>query len=127
MRAKSPTEQHLQAGWELLRAGKAVEAANELGKAADGEGDLAADARYFQSIALIRAGRSADAERALVGFLDHAPKSLRRGRASVMLARLVAARGYARSARAWFESALQDHDRYVVAAARDGLAGLRGN
>jgi hypothetical protein len=126
-RTKSVTEQHLQDGWALLRAGKASEAAAELGKAADGDGDLAADARYFQAVALIRAGRTVDAERALVGFLDHAPKSIRRGRASVMLARLFAARGDGTSARAWFESALEDHDPSVVAAARDGLTALRGN
>jgi hypothetical protein len=122
----SPTEQHFAAGWSLLKQGKAAEAARELGVAADSDGDpqLAADARYFQAVALARAGRKTEAENALVAFLDHAPKSLRRGRAAVMLAKLIAERGDAKSARAWFQSALTDPDPAVVAAARAGLAAL---
>ena len=120
----SATEQHFAAGWALLKDGKAAEAARELGVAADSDGDpsLAADARYFQAVALARAGRKTEAETALVAFLDHAPKSLRRGRAAVMLAKLIAERGDRKSARAWFESALGDPDPAVVAAARAGLA-----
>ena len=120
------TEQHFAAGWQLLKQGKAAEAARELGVAADSDGDpaLAADARYFQAVALARAGRKTEAEHALVAFLDHARTSLRRGRAAVMLAKLIAERGDAKSARAWFESALADPDPAVVAAARAGLAAL---
>ncbi len=125
-RAGSPLEQHFQAGWQLLRGGKAAEAARELGVAADAGGDdpLAADARYFQAVALTRAGRKTEAEHALVAFLDHAPHSLRRGRAEVMLARLIAERGDMASATAWFRSALDDPDPEVVGSARAGLAAL---
>jgi TolA-binding protein len=123
VRAKTPTEKHFQAGWDLLRAGKAADAAIELGAAADAStSELASDARYFQAVALIRAGHSSEAERALVAFLDHAPRSTRRGRAAVMLGRLIAARGDRAGAKAWFESALHDGDPDVVAAARAELA-----
>ena len=120
-------EKRFQAGMQLLKAGKAAEAARVLGAAADEGADdpLAADARYFQAVALTKAGRKTEAERALVAFLDHAPRSLRRGRAAVMLARLIAERGDTTSARAWFESALADPDASVVAAARAGIAALR--
>jgi hypothetical protein len=50
--------------------------------------------------------------------------SIHRGRASVMLARLTAARDDAVGARAWFNAALADRDPAVVAAARAGLAAL---
>jgi len=121
----SPTENHFRAGYALLRANKHVAAAIELGKAADGDGPLATDARYFQAIALSKAGRSRDAERALVAFLDRAPTSVRRGRASVMLARLLVERGDTKTARAWFESALADSDPSVATAARAGIDALK--
>jgi TolA-binding protein len=124
---QTPTEKHFRAGWQLLKAGKAAEAARELGAAADAGGDdpLAADARYFQAVALIKAGRKTEAEHALVAFLDHAQHALRRGRAAVMLARLIAERGDAKSARAWFESAVHDEDAGVASAAKAGLDALR--
>jgi TolA-binding protein len=123
----SELERRFEAGLALLRAGKSAEAARELLAAADAGGDdpLAADARYFAAVALTRAGRKTEAERALVAFLDHAPHSIRRGRAAVMLGRLIAERGDHASARAWFESALGDADASVVAAAKAGLAALR--
>src|SRR6185503_6887538 len=108
----------------LLKANKPSDAARELLAAADAGGDdpLAADARYFAATALTKAGRKTEAERALIGFIDRAPKSIRRGRAAVMLARLIAERGDAASARAWFETALGDADPSVVAAAKAGIA-----
>ncbi len=121
----SPTEQSFRAGHALLRANDYAAAAVELGKAADGDGPLAADAQYFQAIALTKAGRGAEAERALVAFLDRAPGSVRRGRAAVMLARRIVGRGDEKSARAWFESALGDPDPAVSSAARAGLHSLR--
>ncbi|MEO8705415.1 MAG: tetratricopeptide repeat protein, partial [Kofleriaceae bacterium] len=68
-------EQRFQAGWALLKAGKARDAAHELGGAADTAPNdpLAADARYFQAVALVRAGERSEAERVLVKFLDSAP------------------------------------------------------
>jgi hypothetical protein len=119
------TERHFQAGTALLRAGKAADAAIELGAAADSGSDaLAVDARYFQAVALAKAGHHAQAETALVAFLDHAPTSMRRGRAAVMLARLMLDRGDRTSARAWFEAAAADADPSVSAAGRAGLASL---
>ncbi len=119
-------ERRFQAGMSLLKANKHAEAARELLAAADTGGDdpLAADARYFAAVAMTKAGRKTEAERALVGFIDRAPTSIRRGRAAVMLARLIAERGDSTSARAWFESALGDADASVVAAARAGIAAL---
>ena len=119
------TERHFQAGTALLRAGKAADAAIELGAAADSGSDaLAVDARYFQAVALAKAGHHAQAETALVAFLDHAPTSMRRGRAAVMLARLMLDRGDRTSARAWFQAAAADADPSVAAAGRAGLASL---
>ncbi|HEX5061028.1 MAG TPA: tetratricopeptide repeat protein, partial [Kofleriaceae bacterium] len=119
-------ERRFQAGMALLKSGKSAEAARELLAAADAGGDdpLAADARYFAAAALTKAGRKTEAERALVAFIDRAPTSIRRGRAAVMLARLIAERGDNAAARAWFESALGDADASVVAAARAGIAAL---
>jgi Tfp pilus assembly protein FimV len=72
----------------------------------------------------VKAGRKTEAEHAYVAFLDRTRDSLRRGRAAVALARLIAERGDAKSARAWFESALADGDPDVVAAAKAGIATL---
>ncbi len=120
-------EQRFKRGWELLRAGKAQQAADELAAAADASPDapLAADARYFQAVALVRANDPRAAERVLVQFLDSAPKSLRRGRAAVLLGRLLAERGDTRSARAWLESAANDPDPAIAAAAKAGLQALK--
>lgn len=125
--AKLTMEQHFKLGWSMLKANSPAEAARELGAAADAGGDdpLALDARYFQAVALTKAGRKTEAEAALVAFIDHAPTSIRRGRAQVMLGRLIAERGNAKAARAWFEAALVDKDASVVAAARAGLAALK--
>ncbi len=119
-------ERYFQAGYALLRANKPDEAARELAAAADLDPDdaLAADARYFEGVALARAKRPAEAEHALIGFLDHAKTSLRRGRASILLGHLLADRGDTKSARAWFDAAATDPDPGVVAAARAGLAAL---
>jgi TolA-binding protein len=120
----TPVEQHFSAGWQLLRAGKNAEAARELAAAADAGGDdpLAGDARYFEAVALTKAGRKPEAEHALVAFLDRSPHALRRGRAAVMLARLIAERGDRAAATTWFEAASHDPDPDVAAAAKAGLA-----
>ena len=125
-RQATPTELHFQKGWALLREGKAAEAAVELGRAADAGGDdpLAADARYFQAVALVRAGQAANAERILVTFLDRAPQSLRRGRAAILLGKLLRDRGDTKSARTWFESALRDPDPAIATAAKAHLDAL---
>jgi len=125
-RVATATEVHFSAGWALLRAGKMREAAVEFGAAADARPDdpLAGDARYFQAVALVRAGEKAQAENVLVAFLDHAPRSLRRGRAAVMVGRLMAERGDVESARAWYKAAVDDPDPPTAKAARDGLDAL---
>ncbi|MEP6860221.1 MAG: tetratricopeptide repeat protein [Deltaproteobacteria bacterium] len=118
---------HFSTGWQLLRAGKSADAARELAAAADAGGDdpLAGDARYFEAVALTKAGRKTEAEHALVAFLDRAPHALRRGRAAVMLGRLIAERGDTAAARTWFDSAAHDADPAVATAAKAGLAGLK--
>ena len=117
-------EQHFATGWSLLRAGKSGEAARELALAAETGGDdpLAGDARYFEAIALTQAGRKTEAEHTLVEFMDRAPHAVRRGRAAVMLGRLIAERGDKATARTWFESATHDPDANVAAAAKAELA-----
>jgi len=124
--SQSTIERHFQTGWALLRSGKAREAAVELGAAAAAAPDdpLATDARYFQAVALVRAGQRPEAERVLVQFLDTAPRSLRRGRAAVMLGRLIGERGDLASARAWLESAVSDPEPAIASAARAGLDAL---
>jgi TolA-binding protein len=116
-----------QLGYAALRAGNFDDAARLLGNAADEGGDdpLAADARYLQASALVQAHRPREAETALVAFLDHAPRSLRRGKAEVMLGRLIADRGDIASARTWFEAATGDADPAIAKAARDGLDRLQ--
>jgi TolA-binding protein len=125
-RVATATEVHFSAGWALLRAGKVNEAAVEFGAAADARPDdpLAGDARYFQAVALVRAGQKAQAEKVLVAFLDHAPRSLRRGRAAVLVGRLLAERGDVESARAWYTAAVDDPDPATAKGARDGLDAL---
>nr|HEX4314112.1 tetratricopeptide repeat protein [Kofleriaceae bacterium] len=123
--AHAAVEHRFQAGYADLRAGRYDDAAAELAAAADaGDDALASDARYLEAEALVKAKRPGDAERALVAFLDRAPQSMRRARAEVMLARLIADRGDAASARKWFEAAQTDGDAEVAAAARAGLAAL---
>jgi TolA-binding protein len=119
-------EQRFQRGFALLKAGKAQQAADELGAAADASptSPLAADARYFQAVALVRANDPRAAERVLVQFLDAAPTSLRRGRAAILLGRLLAERGDPKTARAWLETAASDPDPAIAAAAKAGLQGL---
>ena len=120
-------EQHFAAGWSLLRANKPGEAARELAAAAEAGGDdpLAGDARYFEAIALTKAGRKTEAEHALLEFMDRSPHAVRRGRAAVMLGRLIAERGDSTAARPWFESASHDPDPNVAAAAAAGLTSLK--
>ena len=118
----SEIERHFRAGTALLRANKLAEAVDELGAAADaGDSPLAADSRYYQAVALVKAKRGPEAERALVQFLDHAPTSIRRGRAAMMLGRLLADRGDAKTARDWFEVAAKDPDATVAGAAQAAL------
>lgn len=119
----SEIERRFRVGTALLRANKLAEAVDELGAAADaGDTPLAADARYFQAVALVKAKRGAEAERALVRFLDSAPTSIRRGRAAMMLGRLLADRGDAKTAREWFGVAASDPDPAVAIAAKAALA-----
>ncbi len=119
-------EHEFQQGFALLKAGKAREAALALGAAADAapSAPLAADARYFQAVALVRANDPRSAERILVQFLDAAPRSLRRGRAAILLGRLLAERGDPKSARSWLETAANDPDPAIAAAAKAGLQAL---
>jgi TolA-binding protein len=125
-RTTSEIEKRFQAGWALLKQGKAKEAAVELGAAADAapSDPLAVDARYFQAVAFVRAGQRADAERVLAAFLDRSPRSLRRGRAAVLLGRLLGERGDRAAAQKWLESAVGDPDPAIAAAARAGIETL---
>jgi TolA-binding protein len=122
----SETESRFQEGWSLLKAGHFNDAAQQLGAAVDADpsSPLAEDARYFQAVALARAGKPGDAEHVLTTFLDRNPRSLRRGRASVMLGWLLAQRGERDAARGRFEDATGDPDAQVAASAHAGLAAL---
>ena len=122
----SETETRFQEGWSLLRAGHFTDAAKQLGAAVDADpsSPLAEDARYFQAVALARAGVPAEAEHVLTTFLERNPRSLRRGRASVMLGWLLAQRGERDAARSRFDDAANDPDAQVAASAHAGLAAL---
>jgi TolA-binding protein len=122
----SETESRFSEGWSLLRAGHFNDAATQLGAAVDADptSALAEDARYLEAIALARAGKPAEAEHVLTAFLERNPRSLRRGRASVMLGWLLAQRGERDAARGRFQDAVDDADAQVAASARAGLAAL---
>lgn len=122
----SITERAFHAGREALRAGDFGAAADRFREAvaADPAASLAEDARYWRGIALARAGRDADARRALAEFLAQHARSVHAGRASIVAGNLLVKAGEHAAARARFEAALTDPDPGVQQTARAALAAL---
>jgi TolA-binding protein len=119
-------EQQFTLGWAAFRANDFERAATELAAAADaGESHgetIAFDARYQEAVALVRAGHPAEAERAIGQFLARAGDTPRRGRAELLLARLLAMRHETARAVEEFQLAQHDPDPAVAAAATAELA-----
>ncbi|MCB9561602.1 MAG: tetratricopeptide repeat protein [Kofleriaceae bacterium] len=124
--AASPTETQFRIGRQALRDGDFGTAADVLARAiaADPAAPLAEDARYWRAVALARAGRDADARAALDDFLARHPRSLRAGRAALILGGILVRAGDLDGARARYQAAADDADAVVSAAARRALQAL---
>jgi TolA-binding protein len=128
--AATPTaadnERAFRAGRDAIRAGDFDAAATALATAITLAPDapLAEDARYWHGVALARAGRDAEARRALDEFLARHPDSAWAGRAALIIATSLTRTGDPRAARPYLERALADPDAGVRASARAALAAL---
>jgi TolA-binding protein len=113
-------ERAFRAGRDAIRAGDFDAAATALSTAIALAPDapLAEDARYWHGVALARAGRDADARRALDDFLTRHPDSAWAGRAALIIAAALTRTGDPRAARPYLERALADPDAGVRASAR---------
>jgi hypothetical protein len=120
---ETPAEVAFEQGWAALRAGDAAAAALFLDRAvkAAGGAPIGEDASFWRAVALGRSARPSEAVRAFRSFLDAYPDSNRSGEASVMLGRLLLARGDISGARQLFRDASADRAQRVREAARAGL------
>jgi TolA-binding protein len=130
---RPPAPPSFNDAWSLLRGGRAAEAAAAFAAVAeaggDGDGGLVEDARYWQGVALARAGDARPAQEALAAFVARFPSSPRAGEASVILGwSLVRAGGPGarEQARAAFARAARDPADRVRASAQEGLRQLDG-
>jgi hypothetical protein len=106
-----------------MRRSEFAGAAETFGRALalDPEGPLAEDARYWHAVALARSNDDAHARIALADFLDHHPRSVRRGEASVMLGTILLAMRDFDGAERRFADAADDVVPEVRARAKAGL------
>ncbi len=125
---ETPAEVAFEQGWAALRAGDAGAAARHLDRAVKVAGGAAIgeDASFWRAVALGRSARASEAVRAFRTFLDVYPDSNRGGEASVMLGRLLLARGDISGARQLFRDASTDRSQRVRDAAHAGLEMTRG-
>jgi len=77
-------------------------------------------------VALARAGKSGPARAALADFLARYPRSMRAGRAAILLGGLETRAGDREAARARYRAALADPDPAVRQTARTALTRLAG-
>ena len=124
----TPSEAAFQAGWQALKSANYGEAAAAFARviAMAPAAPLAEDARYWEAVALARAGRDEVARRAMATFLDRHARSARAGEVSVMLGWLLLEAGESTAARARFQAATSDRQRKVRDSARAGLAAIDG-
>ncbi len=117
------TEEAFAEGWQALRAGNADAAALSFARAAESapQTALAEDSRFWEAVALARAGKTAAASRAMAGFLDSYPASPRAGELSAMLGWLLLDQGRVAEAKDRFVSALADPSDKVRQSAESGL------
>ncbi len=125
----TPSESAFQWGWKALKSGNYGEAAAAFARVIVMAPDapLAEDARYWEAVALARAGRDKVARRAMVTFLERHPASVRAGEVSVMLGWLLLEAGEDAAARKRFKIATSDRRRQVRDSARAGLAAIEGD
>jgi len=111
-----PEELRYQEGWGALRSGDLTRAAVAFEEvaAADGAGALAAEAVYWRAVALGRAGRSAEAARALADYVKRDPAAPRADEAAAMLGWLLFERGDTAGA-----------TRHFTRAARSGVGAAK--
>ena len=114
--------------WSLLRQGDARRAAALFAEVerTSGDGDIAEDALYWQSVATARAGERHEARALFEGFLRRFPSSSRAGGAAAALGWLYVENGQTDEARRAFERATEDPSPVVRASARDGLRRTNG-
>jgi TolA-binding protein len=122
------TEEAFAEGWQALRGGDALGAAKSFGRAADSapQTALAEDARFWEAVALARAGNAVTAARAMTVFLDRYPTNARAGELSAMLGWILLDQGRLPEAKARFVAALADPSPKVRESAEAGLLELDG-
>jgi TolA-binding protein len=123
----APGEAEFRTGWEALRTGDARRAAVAFAAshAAAGRGAVAEDARYWEGIALARAGQASEAIAAMRRFLAAHPASSRAGEASARLGWLQLDAGQLDGAERSFTAAAADRVPAVRRSASKGLEKLR--
>jgi TolA-binding protein len=122
-RTPSAAEQAYAEGWEAMRASRYGVAAESMKRAAEAapSSTLAADARYWEAVALARQGQAGKARTAMESFLRRYPGSPRLGEVSVMLGwMLVESQEWTR-AEQLFRAAETDRAPSVRDSARKGL------
>jgi hypothetical protein len=130
---RTPAEIAFASGWRTLRARKYGPAASSFERAAQASENassaagalLAEDARYWQAVALARAGRNDEARATMALFLDRYPTSARAGEVSVMLGWLLLEAQDRQHAAVRFRAAVRDHVAEVRRSARTGLTMLK--
>ncbi len=122
------TEEAFAEGWQALREGDAAAAARSFDRAAQSAPDtaLAEDARFWEAVALARAGNRNAAASAMGSFLDRYPANPRAAELSAMLGWILLDAGRLADAKARFMAALADPSPKVRQSAEAGLLELDG-
>ena len=120
-------EQAFAKGWEAIRNGDRVGAAQLFATAADAApgSAISEDALYWQAVTLARLDRQSDASHAMASFMKRYPHSTRANEIGVMLGWLLVHEGKADEARPLFESASHDPIAKTRQSAQAGLDAVR--
>lgn len=113
-----PAERAFRKGWGSLRAGDFDEAAEAFGRAIVKGSEVREDASYWRAIALLRAGKATEAERAFEAYLGEYSSGRRGDEAALLLGRLRWARGDTKGAQPWLQRASDGSDPAVQEKAR---------
>lgn len=122
--APTTVERSFKEAFDALRDGDFGVAAARFADVEDKSDPLAEDASYWRAVALGRAGRTADARRAMERNLERWPSSARAPEVSAMLGWILLRQGERDSARAWLEKAQARGNAAVKESAAKGLAEL---
>lgn len=122
--APTSVERSFKEAFDALRDGDFGVAAARFAEVEDKSDPLAEDASYWRAVALGRAGRTADARRAMERNLERWPSSARAPEVSAMLGWILLRQGERDSARAWLEKAQTRGNAAVKESAAKGLAEL---